>query len=157
MSGADPDRPSSIGLVAGAIGIAAPFADRAPSPGDREPGFNVPVAGVPPSKVAVNLASGLPFSEPSAVPSSGGIAIPSSGATGVAGPPAPIAAARPTGADPCPPVWMANRPARRLRTVASCASITRVDGMSTIAVVPPYGDSRSLTLMPCRSASRPTT
>lgn len=30
-------------------------------------------------------------------------------------------------------------------------------GMSTIAVVPPNGEGRSMTLMPCRAASRPTT
>ena len=30
-------------------------------------------------------------------------------------------------------------------------------GISTMAVVPPYGDSRSETLIPCRAASWPTT
>ena len=34
---------------------------------------------------------------------------------------------------------------------------TSVVGMSAIAVVPPYGDGRSVTRMPCRLASWPTT
>ncbi len=49
---------------------------------------------------------------------------------------------------PCPPP----APAAGVPTGARTAS-----GSSTTAVVPPYGDRHSVTSMPCRAASRPTT